>query len=64
MEIDMLVKGSSASSSLGTMTLKRSFEEAMMCFIFGPPEMEEKALNKVRGIIDFASKYKFLIDSD
>jgi hypothetical protein len=33
-------------------------------FIFGPPEIEEKAWKKVKDIIEFASKYKPLGDSD
>ena len=54
----------SASSSSGTVTLQRTFEEAILCFIFGPPELEEKALKNVKEIIDFALKYKLLGESD
>ncbi len=54
----------SASSSPDTMTLRSTFEEAILFFIFGPPELEEKALKKVREIIDFALKYKLLGESD
>jgi len=43
------------------MTLQRTFEEVILCFIFGPLEQEGKALKKVKEIIDFASKYKLLL---
>jgi hypothetical protein len=46
------------------MSLYRTFEEAIHCFIFGPPEQEEKSLKKVKEIIDFALKYKCLGESD
>ena len=52
----------SASSYPSTMTLQRAFEEAILSFIFGPPELEGKALKKVKEIIDFALKYKLLGD--
>ena len=61
MVIGMALKVSSSLSSPDTVTLLRTFEEAILCFIFGPPEQEEKALNKVKEIIDFASKYKLLV---
>jgi hypothetical protein len=64
MEVDMSVKVPSASSSLGNTTLQKTFEKAILCFIFGPPEQEAKALKKVKDIIDFASKYKLLGESD
>jgi len=64
MVIGVGLKVSSALSSPGTMTLQRTFEEAILCFIFGPPELEEKALKKVGEIIDFALKYKLLGESD
>jgi hypothetical protein len=64
MVIGVALKVSSALSSPGTMTLQRTFEEAILCFIFGPPELEEKALRKVVEIIEFALKYKFLGESD
>ena len=64
MVIGMALEVLSASSSPGTMTLRSTFEEAILCFIFGPPELEEKALKKVREIIDFALKYKLLGESD
>ena len=63
MVIGVALKVSSALSSPGTVTLQRTFEEAILCFIFGPPELEEKALKKVREIIDFALKYKLLGES-
>jgi hypothetical protein len=46
------------------MSLQKTFEEAILCFIFGPPEQEEKALKKFRDIIDFALKHKSLGESD
>ena len=64
MVIGVALKVSSALSSPGTVTLQRTFEEAILCFIFGPPELEEKALKKVKEIIDFALKYKLLGESD
>jgi len=45
------------------MTLRRTFERAILCFIYGPPELEEKALKKVKEIIDFALRYKLLGES-
>ena len=62
--IGVALKVSSALSSPGKMTLQRTFEEAILCFIFGPPELEENALKKVKDIIDFALKYKLLGESD
>ena len=62
MVIGMALEVLSASSSPGTMTLQRTFEEAILCFIFGSPELEEKAFKKVREVIDFALKYKLLGD--
>jgi hypothetical protein len=64
MVIGMALEVLSASSSPDTMTLRSTFEEAILCFIFGHPELEEKALKKVREIIDFALKYKLLGESD
>jgi hypothetical protein len=63
MVIGVGLKTSSALSSPGPVTLQRTFEEAILCFIFGPPELEEKALKKVKEIIDFARKYKLLGES-
>jgi hypothetical protein len=62
--IGVALKASTALNSPGTMTLQRTFEEAILCFIFGPPEQEEKALKKFRDIIDFALKHKSLGESD
>ena len=62
--IGVALEVSSVLSSPGTMTLQRTFEEAILCFIFCPPELEEKALKKVKEIIDFALKYKLLRESD
>jgi hypothetical protein len=64
--IGVALKASTALNSPGTMTLQRTFEEAILCFIFGPPEQEKKALIKIKEIIDFALKYKLLgeFDSD
>jgi len=52
------------SSSPGIHTLQRTFEVAILGFIFGPPELEEKAWKKVQDIIAFASKYTLLGESD
>lgn len=52
MVIGVTLQVSSASSSPGTLTLQRIFEEAILCFIFAPPELEEKALKKIMEIID------------
>ncbi len=62
MVIGVALEVLSASSYPGTVTLQRTFEEAILCFIFGPPELEEKSLKKVKEIIDFALKYKLLGD--
>ena len=51
-------------SSPGTPILQRFFEAAILGFIFGPPELEELAWEKVQHIIEFASKIKGLVDSD
>ena len=64
MVIGVALEVSTESSSPGTMTLQRTFEAAILGFIFGPPELEEKAWKKVQEIIDFASKYKLLGESD
>ncbi len=64
MVIGVALEVSSASSSPDTMTLQRTFEAAILCFIFGSPELEEKALKKVREIIDFTLKFKLLGESD
>ena len=64
MVIGVALEVSLASSSPGTVTLQRTFEEAILCFIFGPPEIEEKAWKKVKEIIDFALEYKLLGESD
>ncbi len=61
--IGVALEASSASSSPGTMTLRRTFEGAILCFIYGPPQQEEKALKKVKEIIEFALKYKLLGES-
>ena len=62
--IGVAIEVSSASGSPGTISLQRPFEVAILGFIFGPPEIEEKAWKKVKDIIEFASKYKPLGDSD
>lgn len=51
-------------SSPGTPILQRFFEAAILGFIFGPPELEEFAWEKVQNIIELASKIKGLVDSD
>ncbi len=53
-----------ASSSPDTRTLQKTYEEAILCFIFGSRELEEKALKKVREIIDYTLKFKLLGESD
>ena len=53
-----------ASGSPGTMTLQRTLVLAILCFILGPPELEERTLKRVKDIIDFASKHKLLIESN
>ena len=55
---------SSASGSRSTISLQRTFEAAILGFIYGPPEIEEKAWKKVKEIIEFASKYTSLGESD
>ena len=64
MEVEMSVKVPSVSSSSSTTILQKTFEKAILCFIFGPPEQEAKALKKVKEIIDFALKCKLLGESD
>jgi hypothetical protein len=49
-----------ASGSIGTVPLQRTLERAILCFIFGSPEIEAKALKRVKEIIDFALKNKLL----
>ncbi len=46
------------------MSLQNTFEAAILGFIFGPPEIEEKAWKKVKEIIEFASKHKPLGESN
>ncbi len=60
----MAYEVSSASGSPSTISLQSTFEAAILGFIFGPPEIEEKAWKKVKDIIEFASKYTSLGDSD
>ena len=60
----MKLQSSSASSSPSTTTLQKAFEEAVLCFIFGPPKQEEKALKKVKEISDFVLKYRLLEESE
>jgi hypothetical protein len=62
--IGVALKVSSVLSSPGSMSLQRTYEEAILCFIFGPPEQEKKALIKIKEIIDFALKYKLLGEFD
>jgi hypothetical protein len=58
------ITNASDLSSPGIPTLQRFFEAAILGFIFGPPELEEFAWDKVQNIIEFASKIKGLVDSD
>jgi hypothetical protein len=46
------------------MTLQEAFEEAVLCFLLGPPRHEEEALNRVKAISDFAKKHMSLVESD
>ena len=62
--IGVALEVSSLSSSPGIPTLQRTFEVAILGFIFGPPELEERAWKKVQDLIEFASKYKLLGESD
>ena len=62
MVIGVALEVPTASSSPDTMTLQKTFEAAILGFIFSPPELEEKALNKIKEVIDFALKYKLLLD--
>jgi hypothetical protein len=61
--IGMAIKISTASSPTSTMTLQSTFSKAILCLIYGRPELEEVALKKVEEIIDFAMKYKSLRES-
>ena len=58
------VEVSSASSSPSTISLQSAFEVALLGFIFGSPDIEERAWKKVKDIIGLASKYKQLGKSD
>ena len=64
MVIGVTLESSSASSSPGVMTLQRTFEEAILHFLLGPPKQEEKALKKFKEIIEFALKYQLLGEFD
>jgi hypothetical protein len=55
---------SSTSSSPSKISLQSTFEAAILGFIFGPPEIEEKAWKKIKDIIEFASKCTSLGESD
>ena len=58
MEIEVEVKVSTASRSSSIMALLKSFEKEILCFIFGPPELDEEALDKIKKIIEKASIHK------
>jgi len=62
--IEVAYEVSSASGSPSKISLQSTFEAAILGFIFGPPEIEEKAWKKVKEIIEFASKYTSLGESD
>jgi hypothetical protein len=64
MEIKVEAKVSSVSKPSGIITQLKNFEEAILCFIFGPPELDEEALDKIREIIEKASKYMLSQESD
>ena len=64
MVIGVTLQFSSASSSPDMMTLQRIFEKAIVCFLFAPPELEEKALRRIMDIIDFSLKYRLMRESE
>lgn len=60
--IKMALEGSSAFKPIHATTLQKTFEEAILNFLYGPPTQEEKALKKIKEILDFALKYGNLGD--
>ena len=62
MEIKVTVKASLSPSYPGITTLNSTLEEAILYFIFGPPEQEETALKIMKEIIDFASRACEILD--
>ena len=60
----MVMKSPSTLRPLGLMTLQEAFEEAVLCFLFGPPRHEEEALKRVKAISDFAKKHMYMFESD
>jgi hypothetical protein len=55
---------STESSPTSTMTLQRTYSKAILCFVYGRPELEESVLKRVKEIIDFTMKYKSLSQAD
>jgi hypothetical protein len=58
LEIEVEVKTTLSSNFPSTSTFKMALEEALLCFIFGLPEQEEKALEKLKQLITLATKDK------
>lgn len=56
----MALKSVSLTSASHMKFLQRSFHEAILRFVLGPPEVEEKAFKRIMEIHEFVSKYKAL----
>ena len=53
----MTIPGISSAGSVGG-----AFNNALLKFLYGDPDEGEKALDKIREIMDFFSNYEFLIE--
>ncbi len=53
----MTIPGVSSAGSVGG-----AFNTALLKFLYGDPDEGEKALDKIREIMDFFSNYEFLIE--
>ncbi|MCW3990610.1 MAG: hypothetical protein NWE88_11120 [Candidatus Bathyarchaeota archaeon] len=53
----MTIPGVSSAGSVGW-----AFNTALLTFLYGDPDEGEKALDKIREIMDFFSNYEFLIE--
>ena len=53
----MTIPGVSSAGSVGG-----AFNTALLKFLYGNPSEGEKALDKIREIMDFFSNYEFLIE--
>lgn len=53
----MTIPGVSSAGSVGG-----AFNNALLKFLYGNPDEGEKALDKIREIMDFFSNYEFLIE--